>query len=241
MGAPFAMIPLAALLDQRLTWRPFKVLGSICSFRKSSDDFCVEASREQIASRCGFNASIVSTATTELQRLGWLIKQGVGGRGLKTTYTITIPETVPISETVTESETVLKYETVTESETVAESVSKTVSTSGTLLYKKEVNTEGRVSEPSAASNGFAEFWQQYPKKVAKPDALKAWGKIKPSGQLQADLMAGLAIQKVSDQWRKNGGEFIPHPSSWLNKRRWEDETTGAQSADAEDSIFAGAI
>ncbi len=241
MGAPFAMIPLAALLDQRLTWRPFKVLGSICSFRKTSDDFCVEVSREQIASRCGFNASIVSTATTELQRLGWLIKQGVGGRGLKTTYTITIPETVLISETVTESETVLKYETVSESETVAESVSKTVSTSGTLLYKKEVNTEGRVSESSAASNGFAEFWQQYPKKVAKPDALKAWGKIKPSGKLQADLMAGLAIQKASDQWRKNGGEFIPHPSSWLNKRRWEDETTAAQSADAEDSLFAGAI
>lgn len=246
MASPFVMLPLAANTDSRLSFRQLKTLTAICSFRRSADDFCVEAGRDEIASRCGFNASIVSTATTELQRLGWLVKQGAGGRaagggGLKTTYTITIPETVSNYATVAESETVLESATVSESTTVPESVSTTVSTSGTPLYRKEVNTDGRVSELSAESNGFAEFWQQYPKKVAKPDALKAWRKVKPSGRLLADLMAGLAIHKVSDQWRKNGGEFIPHPATWLNKRRWEDEIQTAQSADAEDSLFAGAL
>lgn len=77
MAAPFTMIPLAALLAPNLTFRTLKVYGAICSFRKDSSDFCIEAGREEIASRCGLNASIVSTATTELQRLGWLIKQGI--------------------------------------------------------------------------------------------------------------------------------------------------------------------
>lgn len=241
MDSRFAMIPLAALLDPGLTFRTLKVYGAICSFRKDSADYCVVAGRDEIASRCGFNASIVSTATTELQRLGWLIKQGAGGRGFKTAYTILIHETVSFSETVTESETVLKSEIVSENKTVPESVSKTVSTSRTLLYKKEVNIEKGASCPSAEPIGFAEFWQQYPKKKARLDALKAWQKLKPSGRLLADLMASLATQKISDQWRKNGGEFIPHPSTWLNQRRWEDETTDTQSADDEDSVFVGAL
>lgn len=242
MDTSFAMIPMAAIADKRHTLRTLKVFAAICSFRRDSAAYCVEAGRDEIASRCGLNASIVSTATTELQRLGWLIKQGAGGRGLKTTYTITIPETVSTSETVTKSETVLKYETVSESETVTESASKTVSTSGTLLYKKEVNPDKCVSNPrDSEPEGFADFWQQYPKKVAKLDALKSWRKLKPSSRVLADLMAGLAIQKASDQWRKNGGEFIPHPATWLNKRRWEDETQAAQSTYTEDSLFAGAL
>lgn len=239
MGAPFAMIPLAALLDRRLTYRPLKVFGAICSFRESSDVFCVEAGRDEIASRCGFNPSIVSVATTELQRLGWLIKQGIGGRGMKTSYTITIPETVLISETVTESETVLKSGTVAKSKTVAESVSKTVSTSGTLLIKEEVNLD--TGSGGKAGDGFEAFWKQYPRKVAKPDALKAWKRLRPAGRLLADLMAGLERQKKSADWQKDGGQYIPYPSSWLNGRRWEDEVTAAQLAEAEDSVFAGAL
>lgn len=200
MDSRFAMIPLAALLHPDLTFRTLKVYGAICSFRKDSADFCVEAGRDEIASRCGFNASIVSTATTELQRLGWLIKQGAGGRikggcGLKTTYTILTPETVSFSETVAEYETVLKSETVSENKTVSESGSKTVSTSGTPLYKKEVNTEGgfskrKVSEPE----GFVECWSVYPKREggnSRADALKAYrGRLKV-GTSPHDLLAGV--------------------------------------------------
>lgn len=85
----------------------------------------------------------------------------------------------------------------------------------------------RLRSPSAsvsADDGFAEFWNQYPKKVAKTQALKAWKKIKPTGQMLADLMAGLERQKAGEQWQKDGGQFIPYPASWLTGRRWEDET-----------------
>lgn len=101
--------------------------------------------------------------------------------------------------------------------------------------------------PSASKspdNGFADFWEQYPKKVAKHAALKAWNKLKPSGQMLDDIMSGLGRQKASRDWQKDGGQFIPHPASWLNDRRWDDEqaTVLDQAEHASgSSIFAGAL
>ena len=99
-------------------------------------------------------------------------------------------------------------------------------------------------EPPIRCDGFASFWEQYPKKVAKPQALKAWKKLKPAGQVLADLMAALEKQKASADWLKDGGQFIPHPASWLNGRRWEDQApqaAGQTAAPARNPIFAGAV
>ena len=41
-------------------------------------------------------------------------------------------------------------------------------------------------------------------------------------------MDGLRRQKDSVQWQRDGGKYIPHPSTWLNQRRWEDETETVQ-------------
>ena len=73
---------------------------------------------------------------------------------------------------------------------------------------------------------FETFWTAYPRKEAKGSAFKAWQKQKPP--LSACLSA-LAWQKKSDQWTKDAGSFIPHPASWINARRWEDEPVPAVS------------
>lgn len=100
------------------------------------------------------------------------------------------------------------------------------------------------SASESAEDGFATFWERYPKKVAKPQALRAWKKIKPAGQVLASLMAALEKQKASADWLKDAGQFIPFPASWLNARRWEDEAPPAAdkaAAPARNPIFAGAI
>jgi DNA replication protein DnaC len=54
----------------------------------------------------------------------------------------------------------------------------------------------------------------------------------------------LEKQKVSTEWLKDGGQFIPHPATWLNGRRWEDEAppaAGQTAAPPRNPIFAGAI
>lgn len=67
------------------------------------------------------------------------------------------------------------------------------------------------------------FWPAYPRKVAKPKALRAWEKLQPDDALVEEMLVALEQQKHSTQWTKDGGEFIPHPSTWLNQRRWEDQ------------------
>lgn len=44
------------------------------------------------------------------------------------------------------------------------------------------------------------------------------------------MLAALAQQKKSPQWVKDGGEFIPHPATWLNQGRWQDEVAAPLSA-----------
>lgn len=79
---------------------------------------------------------------------------------------------------------------------------------------------------------FDEFWKQYPRHEAKKKARDSFGRISPDQELFDQMMAGLATWKESDQWRKDGGKFIPHPTTWLNGRRWEDE--GIQPGYASD-------
>jgi len=74
---------------------------------------------------------------------------------------------------------------------------------------------------------FARFWALYPRKVAKPQAEKAWAKLKVTADLFATIATALAKQVASPDWLKDNGQFIPHPATWLNGRRWEDEVKPA--------------
>lgn len=69
---------------------------------------------------------------------------------------------------------------------------------------------------------FDEFWKAYPNKTGKDAARKAFEKRKPGKQLLADMLTALELQKQSEQWRKQGGQFIPLPTTWLNQGRWQD-------------------
>lgn len=66
---------------------------------------------------------------------------------------------------------------------------------------------------------FETFWQHYPRRVAKGDARKAWEKLKPSPDLEAQMLAALEWQR--GQW--DDPRYIPYPASWLRAERWEDE------------------
>jgi len=84
--------------------------------------------------------------------------------------------------------------------------------------------EGKGREGKEYSEtSFLEFWSAYPKKVSKPDALKAWKKINPDAELKEKILSSVELSKQSKDWIKENGEFIPYPATWLNKARWEDD------------------
>ena len=77
-----------------------------------------------------------------------------------------------------------------------------------------------------SASGFDEFWTQYPRKVSKKDALKAWMKLKPKESTVQKILSGLAEWKQTEQWKKDGGSFIPYPSTFLRQERWKECDVG---------------
>jgi len=72
---------------------------------------------------------------------------------------------------------------------------------------------------------FERFWRAYPssRRKKKEAARRAWRKLNPDLALCRVMAAALERDKRSRDWLKDNGAYIPHPSSWLNGRRWEDE------------------
>lgn len=100
---------------------------------------------------------------------------------------------------------------------------------GCPVLHTEITTK-TTTETSSANplEGFDQFWKLYPRKVGKAPAEKAWKKLKVTRELFALIANALARQSVSIDWLKSGGQYIPHPSKWLNEKRWEDETTAGK-------------
>lgn len=88
---------------------------------------------------------------------------------------------------------------------------------------KENLTKEKRNKDKNIGDWFDRFWRAYPRKAGKDAALKAFEKRKPTEAMLAEMIAALEIQKRSPQWHKEGGIYIPHPATWLNQGRWQDE------------------
>lgn len=95
---------------------------------------------------------------------------------------------------------------------------------GPLNTPKELDKEKdkELDKEIGGIGGFEKFWEAYPKKRSKAKAEKAWKAIKPSEHLQDRILGAIETAKTSADWRKDGGQFIPYPASWLNSKGWED-------------------
>lgn len=86
--------------------------------------------------------------------------------------------------------------------------------------KTYLDEEAPVKKPKNV--GFDEFWSSYPKKVNKIAAMRAWKNLTPDEETRQTIQEDITKRKYSDLWQKDGGTFIPHPTTYLNGRRWED-------------------
>jgi len=80
-----------------------------------------------------------------------------------------------------------------------------------------------IKEENTVVQNFEKFWHEYPNKKNKKKAFEKFKKINPSEEMFALILEALKKQKKSPQWFKDGGQFIPHPTTWLNGERWNDE------------------
>lgn len=85
-------------------------------------------------------------------------------------------------------------------------------------------TELEPTELENARGDFDRFWELYPRKVGKIAARKAWEKITNPD----DVIEG--VNRLLADPNRPSLEFLPHPSTWLNEGRWEDEPYPARQA-----------
>lgn len=76
---------------------------------------------------------------------------------------------------------------------------------------------------------FDEFWEMYPRKVAKQEALVAWwGKVKDLDTYDAIIAA---MDRQGPELAKREPSKIPHASTWINGQRWEDKPESEQTGE----------
>lgn len=88
--------------------------------------------------------------------------------------------------------------------------------------EKSIKHSSPTSSVVSMSN-FDQFWKIYPRKTGKGAARRAWEKIKPTSELYEKILQAVEQQKKSMDWQRENGKYIPHPTTWLNQERWDDE------------------
>lgn len=131
---------------------------------------------------------------------------------------------LPLTETTTEITTEISNTPLTpQSGETCET--KQISLLPVLVEPKTVTQT--TKKPDTIPAGFDEFYQNYPSKIAKQKAIKAWKALKPSQDLQDTILKDVAIRKQNDRRWLQG--FIPNPATYLNEKRWEDDVQSAQA------------
>jgi len=129
---------------------------------------------------------------------------------------------------------------------------KTNSTDSTPLKRLNTTQATQLNQPIAEAyanaeaintiikpDGFDVFYKAYPRKVGKTAAGKAFAKAKAGAHL-VDILADIASRQSSGEWTAEKAQFIPHPATYLNGKRWEDEQ-GTGTGGTVGGILPGAI
>lgn len=95
------------------------------------------------------------------------------------------------------------------------------------VKRKEKKRSKTLAQADAAqcAVSFLKFWTAYPKKRSKGQAWNAWRALNPDEQLVQAILASIEQAKKSDQWRKDAGQFVPYPATWIRAQGWEDEAS----------------
>lgn len=79
-----------------------------------------------------------------------------------------------------------------------------------------------IEKESETEKDFDRFWSAYPKKKNKGQARSAFFRALKKTSVET-MISAVEKQKQSKDWKKDNGQFIPYPSTWLNAEAWEND------------------
>ena len=166
---------------------------------------------EDIAFRLRLDSKVLASQISKLNH--WLIVDDSDMLADCTRHGSKVEQSAP-SETETERETETENrDKVTRTRALDDDQKQIVIQCGHSFGKTKIDTD----------RDFNLFWEAYPKKVGKKASLKAFQNARKSDLPQIGiLIAAIEQQRKSDQWRRDGGQYIPNPATWLNRGQWDD-------------------
>lgn len=105
-----------------------------------------------------------------------------------------------------------------------------------IRRKTQDKYKDKDKDKDNSASPFESFWAAYPRKVGKQAAKKAFSKVSVPVKTLIDAVNS---QKNSEQWRKDNGQYIPNPATWLNQGRWDDVLTEAGAQPTKEDYHVG--
>ena len=87
----------------------------------------------------------------------------------------------------------------------------------------EAKAKAKAESENQLLKNFELFWSVYPNKKSKKTAFEKFKRIDFKKTSFESIMISLEKQKQSDDWTKNGGQYVPMPQTWIFNERWTDE------------------
>jgi hypothetical protein len=218
--------PLAALIDDRLSHPERMVLFALYSYRGKA--MSVYPSREQLCHRSGINSiQRISVMTSRLVQLGWLIKQKKGWTG-RNQYYLQIPMYM-VWQSFGEALVILDV-TITPEMTVTVDVTPLVTPEVTPLvtpevtFSKQTIRTNQINRPlMSESELFNFFFEQYPKRVGRKQALTEWNKLNLTEKDLNKIIINITDRLTKGVWSLETKQYIPHAANYLSGEQWNDE------------------
>ena len=100
------------------------------------------------------------------------------------------------------------------------------SSAGKGAQRSKRKVKGADLPPYAA--WFEECWKAYPRRSGKANAWRAFYELDELGELPSDMVERIKNRCFEPDWQRgiknpDDERFIPHMSTWLHRRGWEDE------------------
>lgn len=182
--------------------------------RTNGDTGRCDPSHQRLAEDCGMSVSTVKRAIAQLEEAGLLEVE------TRTLHGVNLPNQYLLNLDRVGSERTDPRSQGTQG------VGSHRPTKQELLnqeVKQLPHTPKSDEQDQEQETAFEQFWKLYPNKKSKKDARRAWEKLKPNAELRLTLMTALGNHRVSRDWTKDDGQYVPMASRWLNGEKWHDE------------------
>lgn len=221
----FTQVSNAVLRNVNLSW---EARGFLCYLLSLPDDWSF--SIKGLVKQTGATEHTIKRLVKELQIEGYVVlTRHTNERGKVTKWTWDIYETGKKVQMLKSPQVEIarcgESQMVAEPDSGSTTCGKTASIQITNINKelnkqitKENKQQGGVL--SEVETMFLQFWSIYPKKVDKKGSFRAFKNIPKLKEQFPGIIKALEIQKESDQWTKNHGQFIPNPTTYIHQERW---------------------